>query len=205
MQRHADHPGRCCAAYAGAALAQQKKDGVDPILVNKAIEKSWTTVAPDWQSRLDQDETQKVCSQYRNSPAGRRRRGDRRARAGGDRLSPRRQADGRLEERREAGRERLRRPVHGLSRRASPTAATATPATSWPRRRSATARWGRASWSTARSASIPRPISRPSTSASTIRMRPLRAQTCHDWVPASSLPLIRFGTWWRMSCLPTAR
>ncbi len=53
---------------AGAAVAQQKKDGADPILVNKAIEKSWTTVAPDWQARLDQDETQKACSQYRNSP-----------------------------------------------------------------------------------------------------------------------------------------
>ncbi len=53
---------------AGSAVAQQKKAGVDPTLVDKAIETSWATAAPDWQPRLAQDETQKVCSQYRNSP-----------------------------------------------------------------------------------------------------------------------------------------
>jgi L-cysteine S-thiosulfotransferase len=52
----------------GAAFAQQKKAAVDPAVVDKVIEKSWATAAPDWQSRLAQDETQKVCSQYRNAP-----------------------------------------------------------------------------------------------------------------------------------------
>lgn len=33
-----------------------------------AIKGSWTRSAPDWQARLVQDETQKVCSQYRNAP-----------------------------------------------------------------------------------------------------------------------------------------
>jgi sulfur-oxidizing protein SoxX len=54
---------------AGTAVAQQKKAAtVDPALVEKAIKGSWATAAPDWQARLAQDETQKACSQYRNSP-----------------------------------------------------------------------------------------------------------------------------------------
>lgn len=36
--------------------------------VDDAIKASWTRAAPDWQARLVQDETQKVCSQYRNTP-----------------------------------------------------------------------------------------------------------------------------------------
>ena len=36
--------------------------------VDDAIKASWTRAAPDWQTRLAQDETQKVCSQYRNAP-----------------------------------------------------------------------------------------------------------------------------------------
>ena len=36
--------------------------------VDGAIQTSWTRAAPDWQARLVQDETQKVCSQYRNAP-----------------------------------------------------------------------------------------------------------------------------------------
>jgi len=68
MQRHLIILAGLALLCAGAAVAQQKKSGADPILVNKAIEKSWTTAAPEWQTRLDQDETQKACSQYRNSP-----------------------------------------------------------------------------------------------------------------------------------------
>lgn len=36
--------------------------------VDEAIKGSWTRSAADWQTRLVQDETQKVCSQYRNAP-----------------------------------------------------------------------------------------------------------------------------------------
>lgn len=36
--------------------------------VDDAIKGSWTRAAPDWQARIVQDETQKVCSQYRNAP-----------------------------------------------------------------------------------------------------------------------------------------
>jgi sulfur-oxidizing protein SoxX len=36
--------------------------------VDRAIKSSWTRAAPDWQARIVQDETQSVCSQYRNAP-----------------------------------------------------------------------------------------------------------------------------------------
>lgn len=36
--------------------------------VDDVIKGSWTRSAPEWQARLVQDETQKVCSQYRNAP-----------------------------------------------------------------------------------------------------------------------------------------
>jgi sulfur-oxidizing protein SoxX len=36
--------------------------------VDRAIKASWTRAAPEWQARLVQDETQKVCSKYRNVP-----------------------------------------------------------------------------------------------------------------------------------------
>jgi L-cysteine S-thiosulfotransferase len=68
MRRHLIILAGVALITASVATAQQKKGGADPILVNKAIEKSWATAAPDWQQRLDQDETQKTCSQYRNSP-----------------------------------------------------------------------------------------------------------------------------------------
>jgi len=36
--------------------------------VDDVIKSSWATATPEWQARLSQDETQKVCSQYRNAP-----------------------------------------------------------------------------------------------------------------------------------------
>lgn len=52
---------------AGPALAQQKRS-IDPGVVDKALKGSFTTVEPDWKARLEQDETQKVCSLHRNAP-----------------------------------------------------------------------------------------------------------------------------------------
>jgi L-cysteine S-thiosulfotransferase len=53
-------------AVAGA-LAQERPD-VDRTLLERAIKDSWQQVAPDWQQRLVQDETQAACSRYRNNP-----------------------------------------------------------------------------------------------------------------------------------------
>lgn len=45
------------------AVAQRAAPNVDD-----AIKHSWTHATPEWQARLVQDETQKVCSEYRNVP-----------------------------------------------------------------------------------------------------------------------------------------
>jgi L-cysteine S-thiosulfotransferase len=53
------------ALLAGRLLAQPAQGQA---AVEAAIKGSWTKSAPDWQARLEQDETQKLCSQYRNAP-----------------------------------------------------------------------------------------------------------------------------------------
>jgi sulfur-oxidizing protein SoxX len=53
------------ALLAGRLLAQPAQGQVP---VEAAIKGSWTKSAPEWQARLEQDETQKLCSQYRNAP-----------------------------------------------------------------------------------------------------------------------------------------
>lgn len=71
MQRHSIILAALAIALAGAASAQQKQQkapAVDPALVEKTIKNSWATAEPDWQARLAQDETQRLCSQYRNAP-----------------------------------------------------------------------------------------------------------------------------------------
>ena len=42
--------------------------GHSAMSVDDVIKSSWATATPEWQARLAQDETQKVCSQYRNAP-----------------------------------------------------------------------------------------------------------------------------------------
>jgi sulfur-oxidizing protein SoxX len=42
--------------------------GHSAMSVDDVIKSSWATATPEWQARLPQDETQKVCSQYRNAP-----------------------------------------------------------------------------------------------------------------------------------------
>ena len=49
---------------AGIYLALPRGQGAAS--ADAAIKSSWVTAAPEWQARLLQDETQKVCSQYRN-------------------------------------------------------------------------------------------------------------------------------------------
>src|SRR5262245_18262708 len=51
----------------GGALAQNRPE-LDRGLIEKAIKDSWQQLAPDWQRRWVQDETQAACSLYRNNP-----------------------------------------------------------------------------------------------------------------------------------------
>lgn len=61
-----------CGLAAGAitlmAQAQQKSAGIDPSVVDKYVSDAFKGAPPEWQTRIKQDETQALCSQYRNSP-----------------------------------------------------------------------------------------------------------------------------------------
>ncbi len=49
------------------AMAQDIPEA-DPALVEKYVAATWTKAPKDWLPRVQQDETQKICSQYRNQP-----------------------------------------------------------------------------------------------------------------------------------------
>lgn len=50
------------------AHAQQKPAPASTQAVDRILQDGFKTAAPDWQARLNQDETQKVCSATRNAP-----------------------------------------------------------------------------------------------------------------------------------------
>lgn len=56
-------------AGTGAGGAQQVAK-VAPALVESVVKGTWKAPAEGWQSRVDQDETQRVCSDTRNDPKG---------------------------------------------------------------------------------------------------------------------------------------
>jgi L-cysteine S-thiosulfotransferase len=53
------------AVAAGANLAARVPSASTP---STALRASFATAAPDWLARLEQDETQRACSRYRNAP-----------------------------------------------------------------------------------------------------------------------------------------
>ena len=55
------------AAFGSAALAQQAPK-VSYETVEAYVKKTWSAPREGWQSRIDQDETQRVCSETRNEP-----------------------------------------------------------------------------------------------------------------------------------------
>jgi L-cysteine S-thiosulfotransferase len=55
-------------ALGAACLLASPAQSENQEAVEAAIKASWTRVGPEWQARLVQDETQKLCSQYRNAP-----------------------------------------------------------------------------------------------------------------------------------------
>lgn len=54
---------------ATAALSQQKPLAVDAAKIDGMMKKAFPQAPADWASRLDQDETMKVCSATNNSPS----------------------------------------------------------------------------------------------------------------------------------------
>jgi sulfur-oxidizing protein SoxX len=63
-----------CAALLAAGIANAQPAakapvvGVDAAVMDTYIKGMWKKVPDGWQSRIDQDETQKVCSEHRNNP-----------------------------------------------------------------------------------------------------------------------------------------
>jgi sulfur-oxidizing protein SoxX len=62
-----------CAALAIAVVAHaqpapKQAAAADPAVVEAYIKGTWKKVPDGWQARVEQDETQRVCSQYRNNP-----------------------------------------------------------------------------------------------------------------------------------------
>jgi L-cysteine S-thiosulfotransferase len=58
--------GLAAFALIGAAHAQKAPaPKVDPAKVEVVIKGTWKKPADGWQARIDQDETQKICSDYR--------------------------------------------------------------------------------------------------------------------------------------------
>lgn len=56
-------------ALAASAQQIQQKPKASPAVVETYVKKTWTKVPDGWQSRVDQDETQRVCSVTRNEPS----------------------------------------------------------------------------------------------------------------------------------------
>ena len=129
LPRYDGRPGAC-------------SDGVANIPPRRSMLRSWTPTSrrrwkkrpPKWQARVEQDETQRLCSLYRNNPPSdafnkilAREKATVVFPADGKRA-------GRLEAGRESCAERPRRPVLRSCRTPS-MAATATPATRWQSRK----------------------------------------------------------------------
>ena len=56
-------------AVSGTGQAQQVAK-VSPELVEQVVKNTWKAPAEGWQARVDQDETQRVCTETRNNPKG---------------------------------------------------------------------------------------------------------------------------------------
>ena len=55
-------------ALAAAPALAQPSPKVDPSVVESYVKATWSKAPPDWQSRVVQDETQRICTQL-NRPA----------------------------------------------------------------------------------------------------------------------------------------
>lgn len=56
------------ALSGGAALGQSPPAGaVEPAVIENVIKRTFSSAPAEWKARIEQDETQRVCSTYRNS------------------------------------------------------------------------------------------------------------------------------------------
>jgi sulfur-oxidizing protein SoxX len=57
------------AAVSAAAQQAAQKPKVDPAVVEAYVKRTWTKVPEGWQARVEQDETQRICSITHNQPS----------------------------------------------------------------------------------------------------------------------------------------
>ena len=58
------------AGFVADAARAEDISMASPEILEKYVAATWTKAPKDWVSRVEQDETQRVCSQYRNRPPG---------------------------------------------------------------------------------------------------------------------------------------
>ncbi len=51
-----------------APVIAQQKPKIDPAVVEKYVAATWKSAPEDWKPRVQQDETQKICTQFGNQP-----------------------------------------------------------------------------------------------------------------------------------------
>jgi sulfur-oxidizing protein SoxX len=56
------------ALLAAGPVRAQPVPAADPAVVEKYVAATWTKAPEDWKARIKQDETQRICSQYKNQP-----------------------------------------------------------------------------------------------------------------------------------------
>lgn len=56
------------SVFVSGAVAQQPAK-VSPQIVDAYVKNTWKSPADGWQTRVDQDETQRICSETRNNPS----------------------------------------------------------------------------------------------------------------------------------------
>jgi sulfur-oxidizing protein SoxX len=54
--------------FAAVPASAQQANKINAATVEKYVKSAFSNVPQGWQSRVDQDETQRVCTQYRNEP-----------------------------------------------------------------------------------------------------------------------------------------
>ena len=57
-----------CAAPAAAQQSPPLPEKIDPAVVEATVRATWSKAPAEWQSRVQQDETQRVCTAFHNAP-----------------------------------------------------------------------------------------------------------------------------------------
>jgi len=60
--------GLALVTLSSCTMSGSAQRSVDPQVVERYVQSTFGKAPPEWQARVKQDETQKICTQYRNDP-----------------------------------------------------------------------------------------------------------------------------------------